>query len=66
MTPESPKRAEVILRDFDGSRTVFPTTLPLRDVISAAQSDMEVTVNKIYVRTQETDENGRVIYQESN
>jgi len=57
---------QVILRDFDGAKTVFTTELPLRDVISAAQSDMVVTVNKTYVRTAELDDEGRVIYQEQN
>lgn len=59
-------RAEVVLRDFDGTRTIFTTELPLRDVIGAAQSDMVVTVNKTYIRTSESDENGRIIYQETN
>lgn len=63
MTNTEPE-AEVVLRDFDGSRTIFKTRVPLRDVISAAQSDMVVTVNKTYIRTAETDEGGRVIYQE--
>lgn len=63
MTNSEPQ-AEVVLRDFDGSRTIFKTAVPLRDVISAAQSDMEIWVNKTYVRTAETDDGGRVIYQE--
>ena len=60
------RQAEVVLRDFDGARTIFTASLPLRDVISAAQSDMEVTINKTYIRTTETDDDGRVIYQEQN
>ncbi len=62
----NPSQIEVLLRDFDGSRTVFRTSLPLRDVIGAAESDMVVTINKTYVRTNETDESGRPIYQERN
>ncbi|HTS77619.1 MAG TPA: hypothetical protein VMG40_15510 [Bryobacteraceae bacterium] len=65
MNTQDGSQTEVVLRDFDGSRTIFETDLPLRDVISAAQSDMVVTVNKTYIRTAETDERGRVIYQES-
>jgi hypothetical protein len=59
-------QAEVILRDFDGTRTVYKTEAPLRRLIAMAQSDMQVTVNKIYVRTEETDERGRIIYAEQN
>jgi hypothetical protein len=55
---------EIILRDFDGTRTVYKTEEPLRAVIGTAQSDMQVTVNKTYVRTEERDERGRVIYAE--
>ena len=31
---------EVILRDFDGSKTIFPAELPLREVIHFAQTDL--------------------------
>jgi len=55
---------DVVLQDFDGSRTIFPASLPLRDVIHSAQSDMVVTINKAYVRTDEKDEDGRTIYVE--
>jgi hypothetical protein len=59
-------QTEIILRDFDGTRTVYRTETPLRNLIATAQSDMEVTVNKMYVRTEETDESGRIIYAEQN
>ncbi len=55
---------EVILRDFDGSKTIFPAELPLREVIHFAQTDLGVTVNKSYVRTTEKDDSGRIIYAE--
>ena len=55
---------EVVLRDFDGSRTIFPVELPLRDVIHTAQTDGEVTVSKTYIRTEEKDDSDRVIYSE--
>jgi catechol 2,3-dioxygenase-like lactoylglutathione lyase family enzyme len=56
---------EVVLRDFDGTRTIFPTQQPLKDIIHTAQTDLEITVPKIYVRTDQTDESGRVIYAET-
>jgi hypothetical protein len=52
---------EVVLRDFDGTRTIFKTELPLRPVIHTAQTDLEVTVNKTYRRSTEQDRTGRVI-----
>ena len=57
---------EIILQDFDGTRTVYKTEEPLRDVIGTEQSDMQVTVNKTYVRTEEKDESGRIVYAERN
>ena len=57
-------KTEVILQDFDGSRTIFPAELPLERVIHSAQSDMEVTVDKSYVRTDQADDRGRPIYVE--
>jgi len=56
---------EVVLRDFDGSRTIYPTELPLRDLIHTAETDeLEMVVGKIYAKTGETDHHGRVIYTE--
>lgn len=56
---------EVVLRDFDGSRTIYPSELPLRDLIQTAETeDLETVVGKIYAKTQETDEHGRVVYTE--
>jgi len=54
----------VVLRDFDGSRTIFPTELPLKDIIAAAQTDLEIVVDKIYVKSDEKDDQGRVVYAE--
>jgi hypothetical protein len=55
---------EVVLRDFDGSKTIFSTELPLRDIIAAADTDLETIVEKIYVKTDEKDDQGRVVYAE--
>jgi hypothetical protein len=57
-------QVEVVLRDFDGTRTIYPSDLPLRDVIHTTQTDLEIAVAKIYVRTAETDEHGRIVYAE--
>lgn len=56
---------EVVLRDFDGSRTIYPTELPLGEIIHTTEAeDLGAEVVKSYVRTDETDEHGRVIYTE--
>ena len=56
---------EVVLRDFDGSRTIYPTELPLKDVIHAAETaDLDTVVGKMYVKTEEKDDQGRVVYAE--
>ena len=58
-------KVEVLLRDFDGSRTIFPAKLPLKNVIHTSEvQDLEAEVGKIYARTEEKDEHGRVIYTE--
>jgi hypothetical protein len=56
---------EVVLRDFDGSRTIYPTELPLKEVIHAAETaDLYTVVGKMYVKTTERDEQGRIVYDE--
>jgi hypothetical protein len=56
---------KVVLKDFDGSKTIFPTELPLKDVIHTAESeDLDTVVGKMYVKTEETDDEGRVVYAE--
>jgi hypothetical protein len=58
-------KIEVVLRDFDGSRTIYPTELPLRNLIHTAETeDLGTVVGKIYAKTEETDEHGRVVYTE--
>jgi hypothetical protein len=37
---------EVVLRDFDGSKTIFPTELPLRHIIATAETDLETVEGK--------------------
>jgi hypothetical protein len=53
-----------MLRDFDGSKTIFPTELHLKNIIAAADTDLETVVEKIYVKTEEKDDQGRVVYTE--
>jgi hypothetical protein len=56
---------DVVLRDFDGSKTIYPTELPLRSIIHTAETqDLGAVVGKIYVKTEEKDDHGRVVYAE--
>lgn len=55
---------KVVLRDFDGSRTIFPTTLPLKDILSAVESDLGAVAGKVYAKTDEKDDQGRIVYAE--
>jgi len=55
---------EVVLRDLDGSRTIFPATLPLKDILSNVETDLGVAVRKVYVKTDEKDNQERVVYEE--
>lgn len=56
---------EVILRDFDGSKTIYPTELPLRSIIHTEETqDLDVVVGKTYAKTDENDDQGRAIYSE--
>ena len=44
---------EVVLRDFDGSRTIYPAELPLQDLIQAAETeDLGTVVGKVYAKTE--------------
>jgi hypothetical protein len=55
---------EVVLRDFDDSRTIVPTSLPLKDTISNVETDLGAAAGKVYVKTDEKDDQGRVVYAE--
>ena len=47
---------EVVLRDFDGSRTIYPTELPLKTIIHTAETeDLGTVVGKNYEKTDEKD-----------
>jgi len=58
------EQTEVLLRDFDGTRTIFTTELPLRGVIHSEVTDLDITEDRTYARTGERDEHGRTIYTE--
>jgi hypothetical protein len=57
---------EVVLRDFDGTRTIFPSNTPLPELISNDNTDEGVLVRRRYGKTDRRDEHGRIVYDERN
>jgi hypothetical protein len=55
---------EVVLRDFDGTKTIYPAKMPLPELISNSDADEGVLVTRSYAKTDQRDENGRTVYVE--
>lgn len=58
--------AEVVLRDFDGTKTIYSSLMPLPDLISNDNTDEGIRVRRRYGKTDQRDEHGRVVYDERN
>ena len=58
-----PQPVEVILQDFDGTRTIYPVEMPA-EVIHYIHTDSGIPEPKVYVRTADHDESGRPVYVE--
>lgn len=56
----------VVLRDFDGTETIYPADAALPEVISTGDTDTGLLITRSYVRTEEKDGEGRIIYQQRN
>jgi len=59
-------KTDVVLRDYDGSRTIFSTDLPLKDLLFNTETDLGAAAPKAYAKTEEKDDHGRVVYSERN
>jgi hypothetical protein len=57
---------EVVLRDFDGTKTINPTKMPLSELISNDETDEGMLVTRRYAKTDQRDEHGRTVYVERN
>jgi len=57
---------EVVLRDFDGTKTIYPAKMPLPDMISNGDTDEGILVMRRYAKTDQQDEHGRTVYVERN
>jgi len=58
--------AEVVLRDFDGTKTIYPARMPLPGMISNSATDEGIPVIHHYAKTDQRDEHGRTVYVERN
>jgi hypothetical protein len=58
--------AEVVLRDFDGTKTIYPAKMPLPELISNGDRDEGVLVMRHYTKTDQRDGQGRTVYVERN
>jgi hypothetical protein len=57
---------EVVLMDFDGTKTIYRAKLPLPEVISNDDTDEGIVVIRSYAKTEQLDEQGRTVYEERN
>ena len=58
--------AEVVLRDFDGTKTIYPAKLPLPEMISNGDTSEGILVMRHYTKTDQRDAYGRTEYVEQN
>lgn len=58
--------AEVVLRDFDDTKTIYLAKMPLAEMISNSDADEGILVTRRYAKTDEQDEHGRTVYAERN
>jgi hypothetical protein len=54
------------LRDFDGTKTIYPAKMPLPEMLSHGDTDEGILVMRRYAKTNQRDEHGRTVYVERN
>ena len=57
---------EVVLKDFNGTKTIYPAKMPLPDMISNGDTDDGILVMRRYAKTDQQDKHGRTVYVERN
>ncbi len=58
--------AEVVLKEFDGTKTIYLAKMPLPGMISNGDTDEGILVMRRYAKTHQRDEHGRTVYVERN
>lgn len=66
MEDETIAVAEVVLRDFDGTKTIYTAKMPLPELISYGDTDEGILLRRRYAKTDQRDEHGRTMYVECN
>jgi hypothetical protein len=62
MEDETIAVSEVVLRDFDGTKTIYPAKMPLPEMISNGDTDEGILVMRSYAKTDQRDEDGRTVH----
>ena len=57
---------EVLLQDFDGTRTIYRSKMPLPELISCDSADDGIAVSRHYGKTDRRDDSGRPVYHQCN
>jgi hypothetical protein len=57
---------EVVLRDFDGTKTIYPAKMPFPELLSNSDTEEGILVIRSYARTDQRDRHGRTVYVERN
>jgi len=58
----APGTEEVVLKDFDGTRTIYPSAMPVPEIIRTDDESAGILIIRHYVRSGQKDEEGRRIY----
>ena len=58
--------AEGVLKDFDGTKTIYLAKMPLPKMISNGDTSEGILVMRHYTKTDQRDEHGRIVYVEQN
>jgi hypothetical protein len=66
MEDETIAVGEVVLRDFDGTKTIYPSKMPFPELVSNDDVDEGILVRRRYAKTDQRDEHGRTVYVELN
>jgi len=66
MEDETIAVAEVVLKDFDGTKTIYTEKMPLPELISYGDTEEGILLRRRYAKTDQRDEHGRTVYVECN
>jgi hypothetical protein len=56
----------VVLRDFDGTETIYPVESLAEKIIHTGDEDSGLLITRHYIQSDQVDPEGRVVYLQSN